>query len=121
MLVDFNHKRGAGTMRAVWMTCVFVFAGCALACGLPTPNTSGEKAKPEKKVFSREEFRRLVLGKTESEVIAAVGRPESTHELGQAGRSFWIYHNLTRDPVSGNVDVSTHVTFQDGRVEVVSY
>jgi len=71
------------------------------------------------RTYTREEFRTAVVGKTEAEVIAAVGKPDSTSD---SGTKMWIYKNRTTDPVTGKTDPSAFVHFgRDGAVETVNY
>ncbi len=74
----------------------------------------------EKKTYTRAELWALLVGKTKSEVIAAVGKPHETKER-EAG-NYWMYKQLTVDPVSGKVDYLTWVRFSaDDTVRAVDY
>lgn len=77
-----------------------------------------EKAEAAKRM-TREEFRKLLVGKTKDEVIAAVGRPEQTSD---GVMSLWSYYDRTVDPVTGKVDAVAHVHFdRSGVVVRVNY
>jgi hypothetical protein len=76
-------------------------------------------AKGMTRVYTRQEFRDLVMGKTQSEVIAAVGKPDSTQDDGLGVN--WYYYNRTTDPVAGKIDGSAQVVFKGGRVTAVNY
>jgi hypothetical protein len=71
--------------------------------------------------LARPEFTAKVDGKTEAEVLAAVGRPDDTSEDAAARTKFWHFKRRTRDPVSGAVDSDVQVVIQDGRVTAVNY
>lgn len=93
----------------------------AVGCGV---NTVGQKSTPPAeskqaaKRWTREEFRKTVVGKTPDEVIAAVGKPDRTNDFDD--RKSWFYKELTTDPITDKVDKSITVRFKDGRVyEVV--
>jgi hypothetical protein len=70
-------------------------------------------------VYTRDVFKALVMNKTTDEVIVAVGRPDSTVDLGN--RPLWIFNNRTTDPITGNLDPTATVTIEGGRVVSVVY
>lgn len=74
----------------------------------------------DKKVYSREEFRSLVMGKTPDEVTKVLGKPVSTSDKGD-GQPTWYYENLSRDPASGRLDSWIAVRFANGVVVSVSF
>jgi hypothetical protein len=91
--------------------------------GTPPP-TQEVKAAPTttaeaKKVYTREEFKSLVMGKTADGVLKAVGKPDSTLEFGD--EPSWYYKRVTTDPVSGKVDYSAQLIFAGGVVVGVNY
>lgn len=65
----------------------------------------------------REDFRQRVMGKSEQEVLAAVGRPKETSDLGTL--TFWDYGSI-HDPWSGKEGPAT-VIFKDGVVYKVRF
>jgi uncharacterized protein (DUF58 family) len=71
-------------------------------------------------VYTRQRFRLLLLDNTPDEVVAAVGKPDSTQDPGD-GSPNWSYHQRTRGPVSGEIDGKAQVVFKDGRVTAVDY
>jgi hypothetical protein len=79
-------------------------------------------AKPAKggtRVYTREEFRDLVMGKTPDEVAAALGRPDETSEAGGVVR--WTYRGRVRDPAPGEAPATpVAVVFRDGQVAEVN-
>ena len=77
--------------------------------GRPTP-TAVQEAKA---AYSRAEFRALVIGKTEAEVVAAVGQPDAIQD---GGDRIWYYHGRTRDPVTGRIEGSVLLILKAGRV-----
>ncbi len=67
--------------------------------------------------YSVEQFKRLVKGKTEQEVIAAVGKPQRIMSREQTeNRTYWYYVYRTYDPATGQAQPQTEVIFRDGRV-----
>lgn len=82
-------------------------------CGGPPPGTPAGTVRP------RPEFTRLVMGKGEAEVVAAVGPPDSTSE--DDGTKFWHYKGRTRDPLTGATDTDVQVIVQQGKVVAVNY
>jgi outer membrane protein assembly factor BamE (lipoprotein component of BamABCDE complex) len=101
-------------------TLVISLAVLALAGCQDRPTGAGATTATAKAtVYGRAEFKRLLLGKTPDEVLAAVGKPETTSE--QERRSVWYYRDRTRDPVTGKVDFQAMVVFRDGVVDEVVY
>ncbi len=80
---------------------------------------SPEPAAPAQPVFAREDFSRLVMGKSEEEVIAAVGRPDVTGEGG--GTRFWHFKKRTRDPITQSEDTDVQVVIKEGKVVNINY
>ncbi len=73
------------------------------------------QADPATKVYTREEFKALVDGKTPEEVIAAVGRPATTHDRSNGMPGDWVYFQRVMNPNTGKPDFGL-VEFQDGKV-----
>ncbi len=98
---------------------------------LPEPNP---KPLPEENEFEyipsqkpkpipQDDFRSAVLGKTKSEVIQAVGRPDSTSDLGEIlgnNFSYWDYDDKTLDAASGKISSAT-VRFENNVVEDIMF
>lgn len=80
--------------------------------------TATERKSGAKKV-TRDEFKKLVLGKKTEDVIAGVGKPTSTMENG--GEVSWYYHDFTTDPLTGKTDVITQVIFENGVVVRINF
>lgn len=82
----------------------------------PAAGEPGRKAgKGQKVVYTRDEFRKALAGKTGEEIIALLGRPDSTNDSSNWGPR-WIYdfkgrNWVVHDPVSGKDDtaVSLHL------------
>lgn len=72
-----------------------------------------------KKTYSRDEFKKLVIGKTEKEVLELVGKPDKTSEAGQT--KYWHYHDRTIDPITGKADSITQLVFDNGAVSSVNH
>lgn len=70
-----------------------------------------ESRRINEKVYTRDEFRAMLLGKKKGEVIALVGRPYETKEPGSG--NYWIYQNRTYDPISRRNDFLSWVRFDD--------
>jgi hypothetical protein len=80
--------------------------------------TTGAKAQ---KTYSRDEFERLVKGKSADEVIRLLGRPEQTAR--SEPWELWVYPNITYDSVTGKRDrsVSVFIDVRDRRVSSCSF
>lgn len=64
-----------------------------------------------------DEFRELVMGKTEQEVKQAVGSPKKIiSKQNTEGKIYWYYVYKTVDPNTGNNIPRTEVVFRAGKV-----
>lgn len=79
-----------------------------------SPVDNGNSQRPN--VILREDFRNMVMGKTQQEVIRAVGRPDNTNDLGSL--VFWHYDMGAKDPASGKIDDVTVIFQKDVVIEV---
>jgi outer membrane protein assembly factor BamE (lipoprotein component of BamABCDE complex) len=99
---------------------VIVAAQLALfLIGWGRDNNYTHEQNEQQKLLTREEFKQLILGKTEDEVLAAAGKPSSTSQADDA--TYWHYADRTRDPVTGEADSDVQVVFKHGRVAVVNF
>lgn len=81
--------------------------GCVVGFQLGKP---GSATATSGKVYSRDEFSKLVVGKTPAEVIAVLGKPDSTQERSnESGSPTWYFYSRTRDPATGKVDWAAQV------------
>jgi xanthosine utilization system XapX-like protein len=87
----------------------------------PTIATPQEQPKPKKTIYLRDDFKARVIGKSASEVLEAVGRPDSTRESGTV-INCWYFDNITKDPVTNKLDSYVVVSFdKKGKVETVAF
>lgn len=115
-------------IRAIVVLCLTaaIFSVAAITVGVAFVTHQGARSEPKTaksaapKVWDRAEFRALVVGKTEREVIEAVGRPDSTQERDQ-GESQWYYRNRTRDAVTSKLDPHIQLVIQGGVVVRVNF
>jgi hypothetical protein len=73
----------------------------------------------EERVLTRPEFSRQVMGRSEKEVVEAVGRPDETSEDAQT--HYWHFKRRTRDPLTKERDLDVQVVFKSGKVTSVNY
>ena len=78
-----------------------------------------EEAAKKARVYDRAEFRALVAGKTEQEVLNAIGEPDRKEDKG-ADALTYFYDAKTTDPATGKPDPTTAVRFKFGRVNSVT-
>jgi hypothetical protein len=76
------------------------------------------KAKAAK-VYTRDEFRDLVLGKTPGEVRTLLGPPKKESESPK--RVVWHYQERTTDPATSKLDREAQVIFENDRVVRIDY
>jgi hypothetical protein len=72
------------------------------------------------KNLPRDQFRMLVNGKTEQQVIDALGKPDQTQDVEGTGK-MWYYHNAAVDPVTGKKTALVQVVFEGGVVATVNF
>jgi outer membrane protein assembly factor BamE (lipoprotein component of BamABCDE complex) len=83
----------------------------------PVVKGAGKKPLPpgdmslKANVWTRTEFKNLVMGKTPDEVMKAIGKPESTNE-GDEKYRYWYYRSITKDEITGKVDLTTNIVFR---------
>ncbi len=78
------------------------------------------QADPSTKVYTRDEFKTMVDGKTPNEVIEAIGRPNSTNDTSLGNPYRWHYYNKVLNPVTQKYDTGI-VQFEDGRANSVQW
>ncbi|MFT3880695.1 MAG: hypothetical protein QM703_13650 [Gemmatales bacterium] len=76
-------------------------------------------SKPAKKTYTREEFKKLVVGMNQDEVMGLLGNPESTTEI--SGQPVWRYEQITVDPITNKADSATRFIFRNGVVDEVYF
>ncbi len=113
---------------------LLAFAAFCLACGGigPKPTVSTGTSEPEKpKEFTRQQFDKLVLGKTPKQIVEAIGTPDQT-ERGSTNvdtdspqyNGTMIYKTdkvRVNDPVSNKPSQFVAIRFKDGVAERVRY
>ena len=115
----------AGVNKQTFVTGMAIVGGAALLLGalfggivgyqVGSGSSATTAATAGKKVYTRDEFRAAVMGKTQSEVIALLGKPDRTSEDTGSGPE-WLYYDIRRDPLTGKLDQFTTVRFLHGRV-----
>lgn len=110
-------------MRPKWQGIALVAVCGAIAvlagigCGKPFKAASTQQAK---KTYTREEFRKLVVGKTKDEVKEALGPPDSTDDNG-TGDFWWTYSHRSVDPANNKIDSISFIKFRRGVVYAVDF
>lgn len=105
------------SLLCAFVTCL-VLVGCdqpksSSPSGSNPKETKGASDKPAKK-YTRKEFKQMLIGKSEADVVRLIGKPDSTHDQGP--RTFWYYPSLTYDPISGKDDDKSMVEVSGGVV-----
>jgi hypothetical protein len=92
----------------------------ALPAAAPGPALQDGPPSPNRRIWSREELKTAIMGKTEVEVTWVLGPPvEATN--GDDGEPIWTYRRIVRDPVTGASDQFVYVDFKNGRVAKLRY
>ncbi len=72
------------------------------------------------KNLPREQFRALVSGKTEQQVLDALGKPDETQDQEGLGK-LWYYRNVAVDPVTGKKTAQVQLVFEGGAITSVNF
>jgi hypothetical protein len=74
-------------------------------------NLGNEDGK--KKVLTRAEFKKMVIGRSKEQIKTLLGKPDSTTELGNSLEYsiIWHYRNRTQDPDAEKVDRNANILF----------
>lgn len=96
-----------------------ILSALVVGCGPVGRTPSTTATVVSKKTYTREEFKKLVMGKSEVEVMAAVGKPDSTSESG--GWLSWFYYDTTVDPITSKADKITSLQFDRGKVSGINF
>lgn len=114
-------------MSAKWLLPALV-AVCLTGCFDAGKPAAGDNSpivvadeRPKKKartVYDRLELREMLMGKRPKEVIALIGKPDSTTDYGTS--QTWVYKEIARDPITGNVE-DAFVSIRGGAVESVAF
>jgi hypothetical protein len=75
--------------------------------------------QPARKSYPRSELKRLVIGKSQAEVLQLLGRPDHTFE--HAGGVDWTYLGISYDPIAREEPSLARLNFQAGRVVSVDF
>lgn len=68
----------------------------------------------------RDQFRTLVNGKTEQQVLDALGKPDDTQDQEGLGK-LWYYRNVAPDPTTGKKSAQVQLVFEGGAVTSVNF
>lgn len=72
------------------------------------------------KNLPRDQFRTLVTGKTEQQVLDALGKPDQTQDQEGLGK-LWYYNNAAVDPVTNKKTAIVQIVFEGGAVTMVNF
>lgn len=127
---DFSPPRGGlkrgGVPPGVWVLLAVGGVGAVmLAVGLVvtaarTVETRPTQTEPANKLYTRDEFRKLLAGKTMEEVLQLIGKPDSTSDTPDRD-PMWLYRGITYDPLTKNTDTSVYVYFRRGVVDDIRF
>jgi hypothetical protein len=115
-------------LGAVGLVCILVCGAMMFMWTAPAPVNAPPAAnqaaeiEPARSnhVYSRDEFKKLVMGKTPDEVIAALGRPDGTNDNPDGSPRRWHYIRRVTNPETALPD-SAVLLFADGKVAGVEW
>lgn len=96
---------------------IFGGAGFEYWSDQKAPQPATEPQPP--RLYSRDEFKQLLLHKTEAEVVDVVGRPYRTSH--DSDTLYWHYPSRTKDPQTSRPDSDAQVIFREGKVVSINY
>lgn len=96
---------------------VLALLGLATGCGI---SDRVEVKKPEAKqaLRSRDEFKKLIMGKTKDDVLRLIGKPSDTASTGLV--ESWFYKSVSYDPITNKPYGDTSVHFSQDVVFDIS-
>ena len=104
---------GAGVLLGVGIAVGGAGATLVLKAGGKAVNAA-TKEPAKKPTMTREECEQAFLGKTEEQVLKALGKPFYTS--GSSGEGDWSYSSLCYDAITGKPDKTTFIMFRNGIV-----
>lgn len=100
------------------------FSFAAIGCTVPVPTTvapqTSDQGKRRPARYERVELRNAVLGISADELRKLLGAPAQIL-TNRVGHACWIYHELTIDPKTGQLDRSAHIWVANDRVDDVQF
>jgi outer membrane protein assembly factor BamE (lipoprotein component of BamABCDE complex) len=93
----------------------------SLGCDNKKTTAGGTSTTAGRKQMSRDDFEKLVKGKTANEVIAAVGQPDQKLPVSFKTEENWMYIGATVDPSTNKPDLKATVTVDKGHVLKVEF
>lgn len=90
---------------------------------MPTPEPAATVGKEDARApakYTFEQLRAMLEGKSKAEVKKLLGNPFDVSDYG-GGKESWSYVNIAYDPLTGKVATITLVSFDNGKVEQVSF
>jgi hypothetical protein len=110
---------------------LFVLCGGAVGVIVLTARLGGEPSQPPRatsgliqpeggrvgdrdKKYTREEFKKLAIGKTPDQLIATLGRPTSTEDYRDGSPRRWYYYGRALNPATGEYS-GAWIDFADGK------
>jgi outer membrane protein assembly factor BamE (lipoprotein component of BamABCDE complex) len=115
-------------MRLFTLLSLLFLVGCSGKPSEPSEVDAGrpierpipvEEPKTDKKVYSLEEFKALVMGKTQDEILELLGKPASMSDNRGPNGGQWFYHDITKDPATNKIDANIRIRFEKGKVASV--
>ena len=123
-----RRKPAAKISSRVWLiiaavVLVQLISGCVVAVVFWATERTAAPTTPvaPAKTYTRDEFRKLVLGKTPQQVIELLGKPESTGDDKEGKPSHYLYDKITYDTTTQKPDGRIGIWFERGVVDHISF
>jgi hypothetical protein len=117
---------GVLSMGLVGLLVILAFSWLLLASPAPPPVPAPAPvaqtgpAQGTRRMWSREELKTAVLGKTENEVTWVLGPPVEV-STSDSGEPIWVYRRITHDTSTGTGDQFVYIDWKDGKVVKVRF
>jgi hypothetical protein len=120
-ILDWQGKLGSWDYSGFRTTAELIAGSEESDAGETSDRASSSTSTSTKKIYSRSELKNLVEGKTDTQVIQALGRPQSTIEYGEEAGTSLIYNGITKDPYTDKIDRMAIIQVKHGTVAYVTF
>ena len=107
------------------LACLTIVAIVAMRSSKPAPDyaelvASGDKTGVARRVYTRDEFKLLVMDKSTEWVLGTIGPPDSSQDISKGTQFTWSYLNRVTNPETGK-PARAVLEFHDGKVVAVRW
>jgi hypothetical protein len=82
-------------------------------------NSEEQSNTNEQELYTRSELKKMLIGKTQEQVIELLGKPSSTADVG--GLEMWHYEGISKNEITDTDDLLCQIMFSGNKVETLSF